>query len=233
MPNTVDLSDEIQAMISHAPLLSKLAEANGKLSTNDPDPVSLDACKKLVNWEYPRKRSSWKQAIMNEIENLKKFDVCKIIPLSSVPSGAKILLIVTGHFIKRTKAGTLEHEEVDKRKCGMCLGSRKAIKGVHYNRIDVYAPVPKWSAIKLQPALTSQHHLQLKAFDCVTAYLQADLKDSLYVYPPKRLMQELGQNPNKIWMLNKALYRLPPPGDAGGMILLNLYSDDSLGSTDN
>jgi len=81
-------------------------------------------------------------------------------------------------------------------------------------------------------------------------------------------MQELGQDPNKIWMLNKALYGWLPsgriwldkvstwlhdycirtlgnsgtfmmldrqelPGDAGGIIPLNLYSDDGLGSTDN
>jgi len=81
-------------------------------------------------------------------------------------------------------------------------------------------------------------------------------------------MQELGQDPNKIWMLNKALYGWPPsgricfdkaslwlhdygfrtlgnsgtfmmldrrdlPGDAGGIFLLNLHSDDGLGSTEN
>ena len=64
-------------------------------------------------------------------------------------------------------------------------------KGVHYNRINAYAPVPTWSTIKLQLAPTSRHNLQLKAF-CVAAYLQAILKDPLYVYPPKGLMQELG-----------------------------------------
>jgi len=47
--------------------------------------MSLDACKKSDNWEYPKQGNSWKQAIMNEIDNLKKFDVFKIIPLSSVP----------------------------------------------------------------------------------------------------------------------------------------------------
>jgi len=53
---------------------------------------------------------------MNELENLKKLDVFKIIPLSSMPSKAKIFLIVTGYLTKRTKASTPEHEEVDKRK---------------------------------------------------------------------------------------------------------------------
>jgi len=209
MPNAVDLSDEIQGMMSHAAMMSKRAKVNAKLSAYDPDPMSLDACKKSVNWEYPRQENSWKQAIMNEIENLKKFDVFKIIPLSSVPSGAKIFSIVTGYLTKRTKASTPKHEENDKRKCRMCLGGHKAIEGVHYNRIGAYAPVPTWSTIKLQLALTSRHHLQLKAFDCVAAYLQADLKDPLHVYPPKGLMQELGQDMTKIWTLNKALYRWP------------------------
>jgi len=149
---------------------------------------------------------------MNEIENLKIFDVFKITPLSSVPSGTKIFSIVTGYLTKRTKASTPEHEEVDKRKCRMCLGGHKAIEGVHYNQLDAYAPVCTWSTIKLQLALTSRHHLQLKAFDCVAAYLQADLKDALYVYPPKGLKQELGQDPNNIWMLNKSLYGWPPSG---------------------
>jgi len=80
----------------------------------------------------------------------------------------------------------------------MCLGGHKAIENVYYNRIDAYGPVPTWTTIKLQLALISRHRLQLKAFDCVAAYLKANLKDPLYVYPPKGLMQELGQDPNKI-----------------------------------
>jgi len=85
-------------------------------------------------------------------------------------------------------------------------------------------------------------------------------------------MQEIGQDPNKIWKLNKAFYDWAPsdrilfdkvsiwlhnygfrtlgnsghlhdagstrfagnrPLYAGGIIFLNLYSDDGIGSTDN
>ena len=268
MPNAVDLSDHIQGMTSHAAMMSRRAKVNAKLSAYDPDPLSLDACKKSENWDAPKQGNSWRQAIMNEIDNLKKFDVFKVVSLSSVPSGTKIFSIVTGYLTKRTKASTPEKEDVEKRKCRMCLGGHRAIEGVHYNKLDAYAPVPTWTTIKLQLALTSRHRLQLKAFDCVAAYLQAELKEPLYVYPPKGLMQELGQDPSKIWKLYRALYGWPPsgriwydkvstwlhnygfrtlgnsgtfmmldrrnvPGDAGGIILLNLYSDDGLGSTDN
>jgi len=66
-------------------MMSKRAKVNAKLSAYDPDPMSLDACKKLNNWENPEQGNSWKQAIINEIDYLKKCDVFKIIPLSSVP----------------------------------------------------------------------------------------------------------------------------------------------------
>ena len=49
MPKSVVLSDEIQGMISHAATMSKRAKVNEKLSAYDPDPMSLDACKKSDN----------------------------------------------------------------------------------------------------------------------------------------------------------------------------------------
>jgi len=107
------------------------------------------------------------------------------------------------------KAGTPKHEKMDKRKCRMRPGGHKVMEGIHYNRIDAYAHVPTWTTIKLQLALTSRHRLQLKAFDCVAAYLQADLKDPLYVYPPKadsesgawpRSKQNLDAEQSALWM---------------------------------
>jgi len=75
MPNTVDLSDEIQGIISHAVMMSKRAKVNENLSAYHPDPMSLNACKKSDNWEYPKHGNSWKQATMNQIDDLTKFDV--------------------------------------------------------------------------------------------------------------------------------------------------------------
>ena len=65
---------------------------------------------------------------------------------------------------------------------------------------------PAWTTIKLQLALTSKHRMKLRAFDCTAAYLQADLKDPLYVRPPKGLMEAMEQNKNDILKLKKSLY---------------------------
>ena len=79
MPNAVDLSGVIRGMISYAAMMSKRSKVNAKLSAYyDPDPMSLDVCKKSNNWEYPKQGNSWKQAIMNKIDNLKKFDVFQV-----------------------------------------------------------------------------------------------------------------------------------------------------------
>jgi len=124
-------------MISHAAMMSKRAKLNVKWSAYDPDPMSLDACNKSNNWENPEQGNLWKQEIMNKIDNLNKFDVFKIIPMSNVPSGTKIFPIVTGYLIKRTKTSTPKHEDVDKRKCRKCPGGHRASEGVHYTTIKL------------------------------------------------------------------------------------------------
>ena len=86
--------------------------------------------------------------------------------------------------------------------------------GVHFERTEAYAPVPSWTTIKLQLALTAKHRFGLKAFDCTAAYLQAELKKPLYARPPKGLMSvlqkemggKLGSSASDIWKLRKALY---------------------------
>ena len=47
--------------------------------------------------------------------------------------------------------------------------------------------------------------LKLKAFDCTTAYLQTLIEKELYLRPPTRLMELLGEDKE----LNKALYGYP------------------------
>jgi len=149
---------------------------------------------------------------MSEIANLLKSKVFNIISLSDLPFGSKIFPIISTFLTKRTKESNPEQEELEKRKAWICLGGHLAIEGVHYQKMDAYAPVPTWATIKLQLALTSRHKLQLHAFDCVAAYLQANFKEPIYAHSPKGLISELGHDSDKVWELNRALYGWPPSG---------------------
>ncbi len=105
--------------------------------------------------------------------------------------------------------------------------------------------------------------MKLKAFDCTTAYLQTEIDKEMYVRPPPGLMSLLGRNQSDVCKLNKAMYGYPrgvnlwyqklfkylkeygfrPLGSSAtfmmldrgpeGRILMNVYSDDGLASTNN
>ncbi len=79
----------------------------------------------------------------------------------------------------------------DKRKCRICFGGHHMTAGVHFERTEAYAPVPSWTAIKLQLVITAKHRFGLRAFDCTAAYLQAELKKPLDARPPKGLISVL------------------------------------------
>jgi hypothetical protein len=171
-----------------------------------------DECLRSKNWETPKAGNSWKDAILNEIGNLMKFKVFDVISWQDVPTGEREWQIVVNFLTKRTKDSTPERECIDKRKCRVCLGGIILLQG--FKRTEAYAPVPSWTTIKLQLALTAKHRLGLRAFDCTAAYLQEELKKPLYARPPKGLMSvlqkvrggELGADASDVWKIRKALY---------------------------
>ena len=213
MPDVVNTDDPIQGMLSHAAMMSSRKKAQ-KLSAYEQDPITVDDCIKSKNWETPEAGNSWKEAILNEIGNLLNFKVFDVIAWEDVPSTERVWQIVVNFLTKRTKDSTPELERIDKRKCRICFGGHHMTAGVHFERTEAYAPVPSWTTIKLQLALTAKHRFGLKAFDCTAAYLQAELKKPLYARPPKGLMSvlqkemggKLGSSASDIWKLRKALY---------------------------
>jgi hypothetical protein len=205
MPDAVDLENDIQGMLSWA-VMAANKKKNIKMSAYPPDPLNIPECQSSENWSNPTQGNSWYEAIMSEIGNLRKFNVFEVIPLSSLPTGKRLFSIVISFVTKRTKDSTPEKEVIDKRKCRICFGGHHMQAGVHFQKHEAFAPVPSWTTIKLQMALTARHRMGLRAFDCVAAYLQADLKEPLYVRPPQGLNSEMNHGPQDIWKLNKALY---------------------------
>jgi hypothetical protein len=171
MPNVVDTDNPIQGMLSHVAMMSSKKKAL-KLSSYEADPITVDDCLRSKNWETPKVGNSWKDAILNEIGILMKFKVFDVISWQDVPTGERVWQIVVNFLTKRTKDSTPERDCIDKRKCRVCFEGHHMTAGVHFERTEAYAPVPSWTTIKLQLALTAKHRLGLRAFDCSGVLMQ-------------------------------------------------------------
>ena len=258
-PSKISMEDKIQ---SNSASSYAIRSKEGKKSAYDPDPKSIDQCKSSVNWERPAQGNSWWESIKSEVENFIRYGVFTIVDAKAAGANQIFPSVIT-FVTKRTKDSTPENEIVDKRKTRICFGGHRCILGRDYTKIDAYAPVPTWGTIKLQLALTALHKMKLKAFDCTAAYLQTEIDKEMYVRPPPGLMSLLGRNQSDVWKLNKAMYGYPrganlwyqklfkylkeygfrPLGSSAtfmmldrgpeGRILMNVYSDDGLASTNN
>ncbi len=85
----------------------------------------------------------------------------------------------------------------------VAMGCRQ-IQGVDYN--DTYAPVVTMTTIRTILALTASLDLELEQMDVVTAFLNGDLKEDIYMQVPAGFRD--ASNVNKVCKLNKSLYGL-------------------------
>jgi hypothetical protein len=256
-PSKISMEDKVQGNLATS---YAVRSKEGKKSAYDPDPKSIDQCKLSVNWERPAQGNSWWESIKSEVDNFIRYGVFTIVDAKAAGDNQIFPSVIT-FVTKRTKDSTPENEIVDKRKTRICFGGHRCILGKDYTKIDAYAPVRTWGTIKLQLALTAMHKMKLKTFDCMAAYFQTEIDKEMYVRPPPGLMNILGRNQSDVWKLNKAMYGYPrganlwyqklfkylkgygfcPLGSSAtfmmldrgseGRILMNVYSDDGLAST--
>jgi hypothetical protein len=81
------------------------------------------------------------------------------------------------------------------------LGSRE---GIDFD--EVFAPVARLDSVRLLLALAAQEGWFVQNLDVKSAFLNGDLIEEVYVVQPPRLVKK-GQE-NKVYRINKALYRL-------------------------
>ena len=69
---------------------------------------------------------------------------------------------------------------------------------------EVYSPVAKLSTIRILLAVGNQFKYYFKQLDVKTAFLNGELKENIYIYPPEGVKSRRGN----ILKLNKSLYEL-------------------------
>jgi transposase InsO family protein len=136
----------------------------------------------------------WKEAIGKEMAAHKEngtFDVVDM-PKGKTIVGSKMVL--TTKFNEKGEIATYKARFV-------AQGFTQQF-GIDFN--DVYAPVCKSATILTLLTKAAHHDLEIHQMDVNTAFLNAELKEEIYVRPPKHSTEYNG----KAFKLNKALYGL-------------------------
>jgi histone deacetylase 1/2 len=142
------------------------------------------------------------EAMNEEIRSLEEHSTWTIMRRSALPEGANILPGTWVFKIKRYPDGRFR-----KTKARFCVRGDKQIEGIDYS--DKYAPVVSWSTVRLLLCLRISNGWKTRQVDFSNAFVQAELKEDVYVSLPARFAGPRGEgNDVAVMKLNRSLYGL-------------------------
>ena len=169
------------------------------VKTSDPNAPSLREA--LAGPE----REQYLEAIKKERDSLTARGVFTCIPESAVPAGATVL---TSEYLVRKKL--LANGDLDKYKGRSVVHGNRQKAGRDYDPNDLFAPVARFTSLRVLVALAAGNGWRLRQFDVETAFLYADLDEEIYVRPPKEFPEYVNGSGGErvVWKLHKSLYGL-------------------------
>lgn len=93
------------------------------------------------------------------------------------------------------------------------------IKGIDYN--ETYAPVAKWSTIRLILSLAAVHNWHTRQLDYVLAFPQAPVERELYMEVPKGFVIEDGKSEDYLLKIKRNIYGQKQAGRVWNRYLVN------------
>lgn len=123
----------------------------------------------------------WKKAIVAEIKSLLKNNTWDIV---SRPQGQSM---VGSRIVLTNKYGS--SGSIERRKARIVAKGYSQKYGENYNQ--TFAPVARMESMRLLLALSAELKLHIRQFDVVTAYLNAELEETVYMEVPDMLPQSL------------------------------------------
>ena len=146
-------------------------------------------------------KDKWFKSYDNEMEAFKVNDVVEAVPVSQLPPGTKTLPIKVVFKLKLNLDDT-----IDKYKCRITAKGYAQRHGIDYT--DTYSSVVDRTTIRVLLALASTRPgTQIHQLDVVTAFLNAELREDIYIeVPPRFQVPDLGEP--VVLRLKKAIYGL-------------------------
>lgn len=166
-------------------------------SVHPPDPTNL---KELLLSPF---RKEFEEAIEAEHRSIVEKGVMVEVLDPNLLIGVKPL--PTKHVFK-TK---LVDGEIDRRKARLVVLGNMSIPGLHFNEDELSAPTPAATSLRMVFAITAQLDYDLRQIDIKTAFLNAPLKEDVYITLPKGAANARGADGKiRVFKLLKALYGL-------------------------
>jgi hypothetical protein len=136
-------------------------------------------------------RTKWEQAMDRELQSIKDNDVWTLVPR---PEDQKV---VDSRWVLRIKDDGLY-------KARFCAKGFAQQWGVDY--VDTFAPVAKYTSVRILFAIAAGLGLKVHQMDVVTAFLYGELQDTVYVKQPEGY--EVPGHEDWVYLLKRALYGL-------------------------
>jgi transposase InsO family protein len=140
----------------------------------------------------------WRAAMIEEMDAHAANQTWTIQPL---PPGRKT---VKSKWVFKTK--TNEAGEVVRHKARLVAKGFSQIKGIDYT--ETFAPVVRFTSIRCLMALAVKNRMRIHQMDAVTAFLQGELSEEIYMDQPDGFEDDTG----RVCRLKKSIYGLKQAG---------------------
>ena len=149
--------------------------------------------------------AQWKAAIDSELDSLKRTGTWTLTPLAAGRQAIGSRWVLK---IKRKADGT-----VDKYKARLVAKGYAQKAGIDYD--ETFAPVAKFTSIRMLLALAAHHDFEIHHMDVKTAFLNGDLDVDIYMEQPEGYSTPAARGEQRlVCKLQKALYGLKQAGRA-------------------
>lgn len=142
--------------------------------------------------------NNWKQAMKTELNAMIKNEVYELVKL---PAEKKPLKTKWVFKEKQDKEG------IKRYKARLVIKGCNQKEGIDYQ--ETFSPVVKYSSLRYLFSLAAVKNLRIDHMDVMTAYLNGEVEEDIYVVPPEGF--ETNEE-NKVWKLKKAVYGLKQSG---------------------
>ena len=117
----------------------------------------------------------WKNAMDEEMEQIEEKKTWKLVKL---PEGARVVKNKWVYFYKKDAEGRLK-----RRRARLVAKGFTQQKGVDYD--EVFAPVAKYSTVRMMLAFAAQEHLEMLLLDVKAAFLNVKLYEKILMDQPE------------------------------------------------